>query len=97
MVAYKVCHTNCLWGALIDDGKGTKLLNVAGEFVFDSFQEEVVDEEDDVEVTWENLSKEINPPFLKRFRQNSMIGIRKSPITNLKSLLPITIKTKEMN
>ena len=48
MVAYKVCHANCLWGTLIDDGKGTKLLNVAGEFVFDSFQEEVVDEEDDV-------------------------------------------------
>jgi hypothetical protein len=71
----KISHSDFLWPSFFNQGHSTNLFTVSWVFLLQLGQVDVVDQIDELQVSWQESLDKINGPFFKGFWQDGMVGV----------------------
>lgn len=79
----EIGHTDFLRNAFLDQRKNVHFVGITWILLTNSGQPEVVDQINEFQMSGQQSLQEFDAPFLKSFRQNCVISVRKSVINDV--------------
>lgn len=83
----KVGHSDFLWVSLLNDGHSLDLLVIIWELLLELGDIDMVDQIDELQMSWEESSDEVGGPLLEGFWEHGMVGVREGVVNNVPGLL----------
>lgn len=82
----EVSHSDFLWVSFFDQGHSLNFISVSWVLLLKFSQINMVDQVDELQVSWQQFSNEVNGPLLESLWQDGMVGVRESVVNNIPCL-----------